>query len=203
MMDTGYSKLDARRKLRTARIVFAFIAVTATDSANAQNEHTDDAHEEAASAESHHHKNHAGVFVGATWNRDFKNTDFTAGVDYLRRFGPNRKWAAGFVTEIVFAEHPEYVGIAMLYRTVVSGFFVRTGPGFVNGVPHAAESGLSRSDAGSEGADPERETAFILRVGIGYDVELKNGWAVEPTIDVDFAGRNEFWVIGAAIGKAF
>jgi len=106
----------------------------------------------------------------------------------------------------------------ILSRTLVSTLFVHAGPGFVNGTPHVAEphdddhsgnlstnSGKSSSSsaAGSEGGDSERETEFIIRAGIGYDFELKNGWAITPTMDIDFAGRNEFWIVGVVIGKGF
>ena len=99
------------------------------------------------------------------------------------KFGSRSEWAVGTVGEMVFADHREYVGVAMLYRTVVSALYVRVGPGFVNGVPHIAEAHddehssnpstntgklLSSEDAGSEDGQTVISPGMAVRLAKAF-----------------------------------
>lgn len=56
--------------------------------------------------------------------------------------------------------------------------------------------------AGSEMVeDGDNET--LVRLGLGYDFKLPNGFAFAPTVNVDFVDNNEALVFGVVLSRHF
>ena len=74
-------------------------------------QHQDTEHEgvhDSGSAEhdAHYHPNHFAIFTGATTElEDDKDTHFTLGVDYVRRFTESGLLGIGVFGEVIFAKH--------------------------------------------------------------------------------------------------
>ena len=54
------------------------------------------------------HPNHVAIFTGATTGlEEDKNTHFTLGVDYVRRFTESGRLGIGVFGEVIFDKHTE------------------------------------------------------------------------------------------------
>lgn len=47
------------------------------------------------------------------------------------------------------------------------------------------------------------DTDFLLRAGVGYELELAESWIVVPQLNLDFADGDTIYVFGASIGYRF
>ncbi len=174
--------------------------------------------ESSSAQEQEEHRNHTGPFIGLTRSDLHDTVSFTAGFDYIRKFHDG-VWGVGAIGEVVFADEPEYVFIVPVYREV-GPLYVRSGPGFeyvsegeeeegeeededqAGSIPKALDEDPEEDDP--EGDETGGETTVLFRIGVGYEIEIKNGWTVTPSFDIDFGGRrNRFLVLGATIAKGF
>ena len=130
----------------------------------------------APAAKAHHSANHAALYAGATINA---TTDFTLGLEYVRRQPDARFGFGGYLDMVLFA-HDAEVLLGVTANYFVSNFVLETGPGLV--LTHDFE--------------------FLWRVGAGYDLKWRN-LSVTPKAYVDFVGGESFVGLGLAVGKEF
>jgi len=138
----------------------------------------------------HFHRNHFGVFLGATTElEEDKDTHFTLGIDYTRRITNNGRWGLGVFGEAIFANHTEWLFGIPLYFYPTNKLWLRAGPG--------VEFHKKKKESGKE-----TEAEFLIRTGIGYSIEL-NKFTIAPSFSVDFLRNKTSLVWGISILKEF
>jgi hypothetical protein len=152
----------------------------------------------AAVHDAHFHRNHIAIFVGATTKLKGKNdTDFTLGADYVRRFLESGRLGIGLFGEAIFAEHTDWVIGIPLYVFPYKNFFLKAGPG----LEFTKEKEKSDSET-SHKSKTETDTEFLIRAGVGYDIELA-GFTIAPNLSFDFLRGKNTIVWGFNLGKGF
>ena len=145
------------------------------------------AEEEAGAHDDHaEHKNHIGLFLGATTHLGaHSSTVFTAGLDYERRIVPI--FGAGILLDFPmdFA-HSEYPVIAAIPLSLhpFAGLKITVAPG----IEYAHNT-----------------VEFLIRGGLGYDIHVGK-YTVTPTVSYDYivsAHPTSALVYGIAIGRGF
>lgn len=138
----------------------------------------------------HFHRNHVGVFVGATTElEEDEDTHFTLGIDYTRRITNDGRWGIGVFGEAIFADDTEWLFGIPLYFYPTNNFWLRAGPG--------VEFHKEETESGTE-----TEAEFLIRTGIGYSIEF-NAFTIAPAISVDFLRNKTSLVWGIHIVKGF
>jgi len=148
--------------------------------------------------DSHFHPNHIAIFTGATSQlEEDKDTDFTLGVDYVRRFSESGRWGIGVFGEVIFGKHTEWLFGIPVYFSPFNNFWLRAGPALEI---HEDEM---KSDSGMTGSTKtETETGFALRTGFVYDIEVY-GFTLGPNLSIDFFRDKTSLAWGLNIGKGF
>jgi hypothetical protein len=132
----------------------------------------------AASEEDHHeHHNHAAVFVGATAAHDTGAA--TVGADYEHRLG-GRIGVIG-LADFAFFDHVTTILAAGAVVHPVAALKILATPGV---------------------EIAEGESAFVVRVGAGYDVHVGPG-SITPTYNADVSDGHVAHVFGIAFGYGF
>ena len=149
-------------------------------------------HEEAGGHGAHFHPNHVAAFVGATSElKEGKQTYFTLGADYVRRFGPTGRWALGGFAEVIFHDPTEWLFGG-------AGYFFATRALWLQ-----AASGVEFYQDEHGGHEPsETKVSVLLRFGVGYMIELP-GFTLTPMALLDFVRDTEALVWGVSVGKGF
>ncbi len=142
--------------------------------------------------DSHFHRHHFAVFIGATSQLEGKETHFTLGLDYSIRPFSTMRFGIGVFGEAIMASHTEWLLGFAFYYYLTENIWVRTGPG------------IEMSNVESEHGDHETEShkEFLYRIGMGYHFDIA-GFAITPSIDVDIVDGKLFLVFGLSIGKSF
>jgi len=170
-------------------------------SAFVQGEETEYDRAQGAGAEAHdahYHPNHISIFVGATTKLEGDNdTDFTLGADYVRRFLKSGRLGIGLFGEAIFAEHTDWVFGIPLYVYPYKNFWLKAGPGLEF---HKKKEKSSSERSGK--SKTETDTEFLIRTGLGYDIELA-GFTIAPTLSFDFLRSKTSMVWGLNLGKGF
>jgi hypothetical protein len=145
-------------------------------------------------------RNELALFLGGTWESGEDEPFFTVGLEYERRF--SRRWGLSLAVEYL-AEADAWVVVAPLTWRPLGNLVLSLGPGFQNKAPHEAAEGHGGHTAETGG----RETFFLGRIGVGYDIELRERYRIVPRINVDFVRENGKWVeavvFGVSLGIAF
>ncbi len=185
------------KKILHNRRLYMLIAILFLTANLLAQEHSGDTHESHSDAHgAHFHANHAAVFLGITSQPRRDNTNFSAGLDYVRSFPPHGEWSVGILSELIFAEHIEWVFCTLLYYNVHENLWLRTGPG-IEGYKedidesHAHESGKSES-----------KFKFLYRIGAGYDFDNAH-LTISPSLDIDLVRSAPALVFGINIGRGF
>ena len=137
-------------------------------------------------------KNDIGLFLGGTTGLEGGGTNFSIGLDYARRISSDI--GLGIWGEAVVKDEMEFTfGLPIYYY--IEEWYVRVAPGV------ELEKEASESSEGSESTDTS--VNFLLRLGGGYEIEMSNGFAIVPSVDVDVVRSEVSLVWGAAISKKF
>jgi hypothetical protein len=173
--------------------------------ARASQEHPTGPHEAAEEAHEteEHHKNALAVFVGGTHAED--QTQGTIGLEYERHLARR----VGFVLAF------EYAGGE--FREYILGAGVAVNP--VGGPIFTVGAGLERRPVEEEhgqehGTDPEvevasneaaggKESLFLFRLGVTYEIELGERWYLAPQFNLDFVDGETVEVFGVSVGFGF
>ena len=167
----------------------------------AQHEETEQAgtHDSVSTGHDHHfHPNHIAIFTGATTKLEGKNdTDFTLGADYVRRFSKSGLLGIGIFGEAIFADHTEWLFGIPLYLYPLHNFWLRAGPAIeIHEKKKKSESAMSGK------SKTETDVEFVLRTGLGYDIEV-GGFTIAPNLSFDFLRSKTSMVWGLNFGKGF
>ena len=136
--------------------------------------------------------------IGATNELDAdKDTNFSLGIDYVRRFSNDGRWGIGVFGEAIFAEHTDWLFGVPFYFYPTNNFWLRAGPALEI---HKKDK-KSNSETTSS-STTETGTEFVIRTGIGYDIEL-GGFTIAPTLSFDFLRDGTTLVWGINLGKGF
>jgi hypothetical protein len=129
-----------------------------------------------------HHKNHAGLFLGAT--RLEGHSSFTVGADYERRLPvAHERFGAGALIDAAVGDEPEHVILAATISVrPVEPLKLVAGPG--------VQFSHGHRDA-------------LFRVGAAVDLPLIQSLTISPGVFFDFAGGHRAMVIGVTIGRGF
>lgn len=126
----------------------------------------------------HEEPRHLSLFLGGT--EEDQETGGTVGLDYEQRVtdligvGAVAEYAGGEVDAWTF------LGVADIH--VWEGLAIQTGPGLEH----------------IDGTD-----WFVYRIGALYEFELGEGVTLSPQVHVDLTAREDAFVAGVAIGRAF
>ena len=187
--------------------------------AQAHEEETDDAHEQAAEhgeehAEhgEHHAKNAVSLFLGGTLETAVDKTYFTIGGEYERRLVD--KWAFQMVVEYVNDFDALVVVVPLAFEPVKS-LWLMTGPGFETArrrPGHGEDNGGHEPDSHGEEHTVEpfeegTDAFFLWRFGVGYAFHFGGKYVVMPTLALDLVREDgewvEAWVFGVSVGFHF
>lgn len=192
-----------RRSSRLS-VVFLLICIVAWSlPATAEEEHSaEDHHAEAAEhhGSGHDFKNGLALFLGAT-NEPGHGTEFTIGGEYARHVahhwsvGGLVDWAAGDQRNLVVAP-------AVWWKPFGPGFFLLAAPGVEW---HNGRGGTVEHHSKAEGGHEidEDETMFVMRLGVGYAIDVGHRYAVVPSVNLDLVDGHEVWVYGVAFEVLF
>jgi hypothetical protein len=150
----------------------------------------------------HFHPNHFAIFTGGTTELVHdKDTNFTLGADYTRRFTESGRVGIGVFGEVIFAKHTEYLVGIPLYVYPTNNFWLRAGPGLEIYKEKSHSASQSASEM-AEGGKKETKTGFLIRTGLGYSFEV-GGFQIVPSVDVDFLRNKTSLVWGVNFTKGF
>jgi hypothetical protein len=150
------------------------------------------AHSESVESDESRGINAVGLFLGATTK--FKDsaadeTSFTIAGEY--EYLParwNHVWGFAGVLEVIHADELEALIIPLVYYHPTEDFFIRTGVGLE----------IARED------DAESTSAFaIWRIGVGYDIRLRNNMILVPSFDLDGIRSDPAIAYGIVIAKEY
>ena len=142
------------------------------------------------------HANHLAVFTGAT--SDEHGTELTLGAEYVRRFGSQGRWGLGGFGEAILAEHTEWVLAGSLSFFATNEFWLQTGAGVELFKEVTSETDGARSAEGKV----EAKSSFLVRLGLGYNIELGN-LTVAPVVFLDLVRNTQTLVWGVNLGTGF
>jgi len=141
------------------------------------------------------HKNHFGVFVGGTTQKE--RSGFTLGADYERRF--HRFIGIGVQAEHAWGSVKDTAVVFPVYFHPGGGLRLAAGPGF------SSETETEEPGEGEGGSDATEKTVtdFLWRVQLLYDFELKERVTLTPNLAIDFVSGRQFFVYGVTLGYLF
>jgi hypothetical protein len=133
----------------------------------------------------HFPRHHLAFFVcgGIEKEHGHSESGYALGLEYEFRF--NAKWGLGIDLEKLFGNETDRSGIVALPLSF-----------------HPSENWRFFLGPGYESHD--KKDKFLIRTGIAYEWELKNGWSLSPEFIADFLdGGAKTYVAGIAIGHGF
>lgn len=176
------------------RIIALTLALSGPASSVFAQEHDEAAHEQAEPGASHEfHRNHAALFLGGATRLDPAVSGFTIGADYERRL--SRLWGIGVLVDVALGE---------VKRETVVGVpvFLHAWRGLVLWVAPGLER-LGAREESEATEEEESETDFLVRFGLGYELELKERFSISPQFNADISGGHWTLVYGLAFGVGF
>jgi hypothetical protein len=151
------------------------------------------------------HRNHIAIFSGLSTNMEHEHTDFSLGFDYEYRLP---LWhdiiGIGIFGEMVFADHTEYIVGVPVFLHPSGGLKFWLAPGLVMlETTQQLESHTfhkkNMNKLLSESDDSSMEQEFLIRIGIGYDINIKN-FSITPALSADFINGHLALVYGIDFG---
>ncbi len=133
----------------------------------------------------HFPRHNLGVFAGAGVEKESGHSEsgFTLGLEYEFRF--NQRWGLGIELETLTGDDTDRSEVVAMPLSFHPNEHWRLffGPGYEF---HG------------------KKDKFLIRTGVAYGWELKNGWSLSPKIIADFLdGGAKTYVAGIAIGRGF
>jgi hypothetical protein len=145
-------------------------------------------------------RNEIAAVVAGTWDDKQDETFPTVGLEYGRRIKPPLD--LGAEVEYVFDAERWIVAVPLTFWPA-AGMKLFAGPGFER-AEEAEREGPEEAVDRSEGS---RDTQFLLRLGVGYAVELAERYSIGPTLSVDLVREHGSWtravVFGLTVGVGF
>jgi hypothetical protein len=124
------------------------------------------------------HQNTLGVFVGITHAGRRENGP-AIGLEYSRRF--NQHFSIGGIAEYTGGDADLWVA-AIPFVWHLDTWKLYVAPGVEDG-HHGTEE--------------------LVRLGVEYAFELKDGWEIAPQINVDLVDGDQAWVFGVLFARGF
>ncbi len=192
-------KVEARRLLPkpvalAVRIV-GLIALLTTPQILAQEEKSAEhasAEPQAAHDSGHHHRHHAGIFIGGS---HFDEEDgFTLGGEY--EFRINQYFGAGAFVEVIGGDFDERVFGALFDLHPAEGWTIFTGPGWEKRFRTDQGGGSHSAEETEEGLE------FLWRAGMMYGIPVGR-ITISPNVMVDFLKGHQVFVYGVTLGLGF
>lgn len=159
------------------------------------------------------HKHHFGIFAGVTNNIDAELSDFSVGVDYEYFINlASQKVGIGFIGDVVFADHTEYIAMGGIFYHPSSSFKIIIGNGIAaaehevhaiyteNGDGYNSLAKLNTVNA--ESSESEWVTHYVLRLGAAYDFHIGN-FSISPTFNYDLIDGHGYAIYGLTFGIGF
>jgi hypothetical protein len=177
------------------------VALGGASAARASQEHTTEPHE--AAEEPHetekHHMNALAVFVGGTHAED--QTQGTLGLEYERHLA--RRVGLVLAFEYAGGDFREYILGAGVAVNPVGGLIFTAGAGLERRPVHEDhEEGHGVEVASNEGGGG-KESLFLFRLGVTYEIELGERWYLAPQFNLDFVDGETVEVFGVSVGFGF
>jgi hypothetical protein len=123
-------------------------------------------------------RHHASAFTGLTVEEE--TGGFTIGAQYEYRF--HMWYGVGGLVQTLYDRQREFIIGPTFYLHPLEPLSVGLSPG------------LERADA---------DWAFLFRIGLDYDFELRKGWTIAPSFALDFARGQRILVLGVSVGRIF
>lgn len=192
--------------MKTLWLTPAILLILGLPGASASQEHTTgpQAAEEAHETEEHH-MNALAVFVGGTHAED--QTQGTLGVEYERHLASRVGLVLAF--EYAGGDFREYIlgaGVAVNVNPV-GGLIFTVGAGLERQPveeEHGEENGGDHEvEVASNGAAEGKESLFVFRLGITYEIELGRRWFLSPQFNLDLVDGETVEVFGVSVGFGF
>ena len=141
----------------------------------------------------HAHHNHVALFLGSTTFYKNGESHFSLGFDYVFRPYNDNPWAYSIITEVIFAEHTEYIIGFPVYHYIIGSWWLRAGPGIEI---------IQEEEHHGDEVETKTIVEFLFRIGTGYPFHFGN-FVLSPSIDIDFARNNDALVWGLNFGYSF
>ena len=173
--------------------------------ASASQEHTTEPHEAAEEAHEteEHHMNALAVFGGGTHAED--QTQGTIGLEYERHLA--RRVGLVLAFEYAGGDLREYILGAGVAVNPVGGLIFTAGAGLERRPVHEEHGEEHGTDPEVEVASSEagegKETLFVFRLGVTYEIELGPRWFLAPQFNLDFVDGETVEVFGVSVGFGF
>ena len=181
------------------------LALGSLPAASASQEHTTGAHEGAEEAHEgeEHHTNRLAVFLGGTHAED--ETQGTIGLEYERHLAGPVGLALAF--EYAGGDFREYILGAGVQINPVGGLIFTLGAGLERRPveeEHGEEPGTDPEvEVASNEVDGGKESLFVFRLGVAYEIELGDRWSLAPQFNLDFVDGEVVEVFGVSVGFGF
>ncbi len=149
--------------------------------------------QEGTHEEGHHGRdNTVALFLGGVTHLgsdgESSESGFSIGLEYLRRV--SNRLRVGFLAEASTTDvERDFIVAVQLLAHLTERFVLVAAPG----VEFASVE---------EGGQKEKETEFLMRFGMIYDIELNN-WALGPQVHADLVNGRWTLVYGIALGIGF
>lgn len=138
-----------------------------------------------------HHRNHISGFIGGSHHEGENGATF--GGEYAFRF--TRRLSLGAEIEHAGGDFRDEVFTFPFIVDVYRGFKFASGPGW------EAETKRIVGHNGEE--EKERERKFVYRVGVHYEIPVKQRFTVTPNVSWDFSSQRTVMVYGVSFGFGF
>jgi hypothetical protein len=187
--------------MKVIRLTLMLVLALGGAAAAAAQEHAAGAHESAGEAHEgeEHHKNALGVFLGGTHAED--ETQGTIGLEYERHLAKRVGLILAF--EYAGGDFREYILGAGVAVNPVGGLIFTVGAGLERRPveeEHGEEHGV---EVASTEAGGGKESLFIFRLGVTYEIELGERWYLAPQFNLDFVDGETVEVFGVSVGFSF
>lgn len=183
--------------------IIGLIALLTTQQVSAQEEKSAEhpsAEPQAAHDSGHHHRHHAGIFIGGS-HFDEEN-GFTLGGEY--EFRIHQYFGAGAFVEIIGGDFNESVFGALFDLHPAAGWTIFTGPGWEKRFRKEQGGGSTESpEYSSQSAEEtEEDLEFLWRAGLMYGIPVGR-MTISPNVMVDFLKGHQVLVYGVTLGLGF
>ena len=139
------------------------------------------------------HHSHLALFLGGTTFYKNNESHFSLGADYVYRPNPEKPWAYSIFTEVIFADHTEYLIGLPVYYYIEQNWWLRAGPGM--------EIIQEEEHHGHE-VETKTHIELLFRIGSGYEFHFGD-FSIIPSIDLDLVRNNDALVWGLNLGYSF
>lgn len=146
----------------------------------------------------HHH--HISAFLGQTTNTHYRESDFTAGIEYAYSLPAiSKQLAFGLLYEYIWNNHSEsIIGIPIFYK-ISDHFSLSLAPC----ISLLSEEEFETDETTHETIMKTKDISeFLIRFGASYSFHI-NSVSIAPTFAVDYSNAHFSLVYGLNFGLSF